>query len=231
MRYAIISAGQGSRLTAEGFDRPKPLVPIAGMPMIERLAGIFMRCGADRIAVIINSGQPETAALLQDMAARMPIGLVAKDTPSPMHSLMELAPLLDSGRFCVTTVDTVFDEKRFSLMMKEFENSSLDGMMGVTAYVDDEKPLYVGTNDDMMITGFHDSQCGCRFVSAGIYALTRPALDVLAGCVDCGNCRMRYFQRRLLDAGMRLKAFDMGNVVDVDHVSDIRKAAEMLGGI
>lgn len=231
MRYAIISAGQGSRLTAEGFDRPKPLVSIAGMPMIERLAGIFMRCRADRIAVIINAGQPDTAALLQKMAETMPIGLVIKDTPSPMHSLLELVPQLDCGRFCVTTVDTVFDESRFAAMMDEFEESTLDGMMGVTRYVDDEKPLFVGTDEDMTITGFHDTQNGCRYVSAGIYALTAPALDILAGCVDSGNLRMRYFQRRLLESGMKLKAFDMGRVIDVDHVSDIEQAEKLALGI
>ena len=38
---------------------------------------------------------------------------------------------------------------------------------------------------------------------------------------------MRYFQRRLLECGLRLKAFDMGQVVDVDHVSDIDKAAKI----
>jgi hypothetical protein len=35
---------------------------------------------------------------------------------------------------------------------------------------------------------------------------------------------MRYFQRQLLESGMKLRAFDMGEVVDVDHVSDIAKA-------
>ena len=38
---------------------------------------------------------------------------------------------------------------------------------------------------------------------------------------------MRYFQRQLLEAGMRLKAFDMGQVVDVDHVSDVAQAQEI----
>jgi hypothetical protein len=38
---------------------------------------------------------------------------------------------------------------------------------------------------------------------------------------------MRYFQRRLLEVGMRLKAFDMGRVIDVDHVGDIEKAQEI----
>ena len=223
MRFGIISAGEGSRLASEGFSQPKPLVPICGVPMIERLIRIMNSCGAQRIAVIVNGENTETVSLLKSL----PVDLVVKKTPTPMHSLMELAPFLEGESFCVTTVDTVFSESRFRLMMDEFSASPFDGLMGVTSLIDDEKPLYVGTDSEMMITGFHDSQDDCRYVSAGIYALKPQALDVLRGCLESGQTRMRYFQRQLLEAGMRLKAFDMGQVVDVDHVSDVARAQEI----
>ena len=229
MRFGIIAAGEGSRLALEGTGQPKPLVPIAGVPMIERLARIFMNCGADRIAVIVNDRNPDTASYVRRMSAHMPIDLVVKSTPTPMHSLMELAPYLGRERFCVTTVDTVFREKELADMMKAFESTSYDGLMGVTSLIDDEKPLYVDTDSDMLIRGFLDEQGGCRYVSAGIYAWKAQALDVLAQCLESGQTRMRYFQRRLLEEGMRLKAFDMGRVIDVDHVGDIEKAGEIAG--
>ena len=79
----------------------------------------------------------------------------------------------------------------------------------------------------MLIRGFLDEQENCRYVSAGIYALKVSTLDVLEGCLESGQTRMRYFQRQLLDSGMRLKAYDMGQVVDLDHVSDIIKAEKI----
>ena len=224
MRFGIISAGEGSRLATEGFGQPKPLVPIDGVPMIERLVRIIMDYGAERIAVIVNGKSLETVRLLERLADEMPIDLVVKSTPTPMHSLMELVPYLGNDRFCVTTVDTVFPVSRFRAMMDEFSKTPYDGIMGVTSFIDDEKPLYVDTGDDMMIRGFLDEKTGCRYVSAGIYALKASALDVLKGCVESSQTRMRYFQRQLLESGMSLKAFDMGQVVDVDHVSDIAKA-------
>ena len=223
MRFGIISAGEGSRLASEGFSQPKPLVPICGVPMVERLVRIMQSCGAHNIAVIVNGENPETVTLLKGL----PVDLVVKKPPTPMHSMMELAPYLEGDRFCVTTVDTVFSQSRFRAMMDEFSRSPLDGLMGVTSLIDDEKPLYVGVDSDMMITGFHDSQDDCAYVSAGIYALRSDALDVLKGCLESGQTRMRYFQRQLLEAGMRLKAFDMGQVVDVDHVSDVARAQEI----
>ena len=227
MHFGIISAGEGSRLASEGFSQPKPLVPVCGVPMIERLARIMDGCGAERIAVIVNGENPETVHLMERLATEMPIDLVVKRTPSPMHSLMELAPYLGNDRFCVTTVDTVFGESRFRDMMREFAVTEYDGLMGVTSLIDDEKPLYVDADSDMMIKGFYDSQNGCRYVSAGIYALKAEAVDILKGCLESGQTRMRYFQRQLLEAGLQLKAFDMGQVVDVDHVSDVARAQEI----
>lgn len=224
MRFGIISAGEGNRLAAEGFHQPKPLVPIGGIPMIERLVRIFAGCGAERIAVIVNEKNRDTVGFLERLSTEIPLDLVVKSTPTPMHSLMELAPYLGQDRFCVTTVDTVFCESSFSAMMDEFAQTPFDGLMGVTPFIDDEKPLYVDVDPDFMIRGFLDQQAGCRFVSAGIYALKAQAFDVLKDCVESGQTRMRYFQRRLLESGMRLKAFDMGQVIDVDHVGDIEKA-------
>jgi len=191
--------------------------------MIERLIRIMNGCGANRVAVIVNGESKETVNLLKGLS----VDLVVRKTPSPMHSLMELAPYLKGDRFCVTTVDTVFSESRFSAMIKEFTKTSFDGLMGVTSLIDDEKPLYVDVDSDMMIHGFHDTQDGCRYVSAGVYALRTDALNVLGDCLDSGQTRMRYFQRHLLESGFRLKAFDMGQVVDVDHISDVVRAQEI----
>ena len=37
MKFAIISAGEGSRLSQEGVALPKPLVQLNGVAMIDRL--------------------------------------------------------------------------------------------------------------------------------------------------------------------------------------------------
>ncbi len=227
MRFGIISAGEGSRLASEGAGQPKPLVSIGGLPMIERLSRLFMDCGAERIAVIVNGNSPDTISLMERLSKELPIDLVVKNTPTPMHSLLELAPYLGCDRFCVTTVDTVFSETALHSMIDAFVRTPFDGLMGVTSLVDDEKPLYVSVDGDMMIEGFLDEKGTCRYVSAGVYALNANALEVLKDCVDSGQTRMRFFQRRLLESGFSLKAFDMGQVIDVDHVSDIVKAQKI----
>ena len=55
MKFAIISAGEGSRLSQEGVALPKPLVQLNGVAMIDRLIQIFTRNGADKIVIIISA--------------------------------------------------------------------------------------------------------------------------------------------------------------------------------
>jgi NDP-sugar pyrophosphorylase family protein len=228
MRFAIISAGEGSRLANEGFNKPKPLVPICGIPMIERLIGIFMRSGATEIAVIINGDNPETVQFMQLLKNRYPIDLIVKRTQSSMHSLYELRHFLRDDKFCLTTVDTIFKEEQFFGFMDAFKSLDSSGLMGVTDFVDDEKPLFVGTNQDMDIVGFYDEPNECKFVSAGVYALPSSAIEVLEKCVESGQTRMRNFQRQLIADEIHLKAYSLGRVVDVDHVSDMSVAESLL---
>ena len=90
--------------------------------------------------------------------------------------------------FVLTTVDTIFREKEFATYAKTFEllaqTGEVDGLMGVTDYIDDEKPLYVGTNDALQITGFFDTCEQPKYISGGIYGLTPIAIKTLHTCME-----------------------------------------------
>lgn len=229
MKFAIIAAGEGSRLAKEGITESKPLIKLHGVPIIERLVRIFVENGADSIGIIINEKQPDTLAKLTELKESYPIEIVIKDTPSSMHSMYELKELLKGDKFCLTTVDTIFKEEEFTRYIEEFKNCDADGIMAVTDYIDDEKPLYVDTDDNMEITAFRDTPGKeSVYISGGIYGLTPRALDILDECMKQGVERMRNFQRKLIERGMRLKAYPFGKVIDIDHASDICKAEKFI---
>ncbi len=229
MKFAIIAAGEGSRLAQEGVKEPKPLIQLQGIPIIERLVMLFATQGASSINIIINEQQPQTLSRLQQLQQRYPINIVVKDTPSSMHSLHALSHLLRGEKFCLTTVDTIFKEQEFAEYIKEFEASQHDGLMAVTDYIDDEKPLYVDTDTDLNITAFADNpSAASRYISGGIYGLDDRALDILDACMAAGIERMRNFQRNLVKGGLKLKAYPFKKIIDIDHAEDITKAEEFL---
>ena len=229
MKFAVIAAGAGSRLADEGMSVPKPLVTVCGEPMIGRLLRIMRGCGAEGISVIVNPANTGTIEYLESVSDIYNLNPVIKATESSMHSLYELSPWLRGDKSCVTTVDTVFREEEFRAYVDYFSRSEADGVMGVTDFVDDEKPLYVGVDEYNMIGGFYDVESGCRYVSGGIYGLTGKSFDTLERCVAAGQSRMRAFQRQLVADGLRLEAYGFGQIIDVDHISDIAKAEELIG--
>lgn len=234
MNFGILAAGEGSRLAGEGVRASKPLVLLDGMTMIERLIRILERHGADSISVVVNEKTPEVESFLRKLRLRdgVVLNVIPCDTPTAMHSFGRLSPFLKGGgRFVVATVDTVFDEKEFGKYLAAFENmpDSEDGMMAVTDFIDDEKPLYVETDRELNINGFLDTEKnGCDMVSGGVYGLKDSALDVLDDCLKSSEGGLRDYQRALLTSGLRLKAFPMGKIIDVDHAGDVAEAEKFL---
>ena len=144
MNYAIIAAGEGSRLAQEGVAKPKPLVDLQGEPMIGRLINIMLRCNAQSISIIVNEHMTEVREYLEGLKLPVPLNLVVQTTPSSMHSFWHLSRVIPEGKFCLTTVDTIFREEDFKGYIEAFENDDChDGMWAVTPFVDDEKPLWV----------------------------------------------------------------------------------------
>ena len=209
MNYAIIAAGEGSRLAQEGVAKPKPLVELQGEPMIGRLINIMLRCNAQSISIIVNEHMTEVREYLESLQLPVPLNLVVKTTPSSMHSFWHLSRVIPDGKFCLTTVDTIFREQDFKGYIDSFEaDESHDGMWAVTPFVDDEKPLWVDVDEMMNITAFR----------------------VLDQCIEQGISRMRNFQRALVEAGYRLQAYSIDKIVDVDHAGDIITAESFLNG-
>ncbi len=230
MNYAIIAAGEGSRLVQEGVAVPKPLVDLDGRPMIRRLIDIFLSCDAEEISIIVNDRMTAVREYLESLELPVPLRLTVKSTPSSMHSFHEVSRTFREGKFILTTVDTIFREAEFRRYAETFDtDSTADGFMAVTSFIDDEKPLYIDTDADMRITAFRDDPWqGVKYISGGIYGLTAPALDVLRDCMDRGISRMRNYQRALVEAGLDLRAYPFEKIVDVDHAGDIATAREFI---
>ncbi len=233
MDYAIIAAGEGARLAAEGLAIPKPLVTLHGECLVDRLIRIFAANQAHHIYIVVNSQVPSVMQHLQALASSVnerygcSVDIVAAHTPSSMHSLHFLTEHTDCGQrpFCLTTVDTVFREDSFACYIDSAAQRITAGtshaVMGVTTWIDDERPLYVEMDAQQRVIAFSDSSRQCTTISAGVYTLSPETIPVLQKCIAKGEQRMRNFQRALLQQGLMVHGADMGKVIDVDHRHDL----------
>ena len=228
MDLAIIAAGEGLRLQEEGINIPKPLVEINGVPLIRRIIDIALKNGVDSITCIINEESEELEKYLQDNYTKQLVNLIVKSTPSSFHSLYQLNRFM-SAPFLLTTADSVFLESEFkSFMNYGMSLQDADGVIAVTDFIDDEKPLYADIDENNRITNFKDSNDGYEFITGGLYLFKTDIQKEIDEAVNSGVVRLRNFLRFLIQKDFQLYAYPFSKIIDVDHMCDIKIAEEFL---
>lgn len=152
MKIIVPMAGRGSRLRPHTLTIPKPLIPIAGKPIVQRLVEDIVKvCDqkVDEIAFIIGDFGKETEEHLKSVAA----GLGAKGSiyhqNEPLgtaHAIMCAKPSL-SGNLVVAFADTLF-RADFTL------DSNSDGVIWTKKVEDPSAFGVVKKDDDDIISDF-----------------------------------------------------------------------------
>jgi NDP-sugar pyrophosphorylase family protein len=229
MKAGIIAAGDGSRLREGGFALPKPLVPVGGVPLLERVLRGLIEAGVEEVALCVNARMPEVAEFVRSLSLAVPLRLVVKSPPSSMHSLYELRPHLEGDRFVLCTVDSVLAPGALAGFVRGFAAwPECELYLGVTDFVDDEKPLYLRLAEDGRVTALGEPAAGSGLVTAGLYGLSPRAFPILARAVAAGKEKLRTFLALLLDEGLEARGHHLGKVVDVDRPADVAVAERFL---
>jgi len=225
----IIAAGDGQRLKEEGILTPKPLIEINGVPLILRLINVAVQNGASSISCIINEQSDKLKQFLGSCKIDIPFNLIVKSTPSSLHSFYELKKYLSSERFLLTTTDSIFLEDEFKSFVNFCINhKKAEGILAVTDFIDDEKPLYVELDNETKIRRFSDTSNNCNYVTGGLYFFHRSVLNNLETSINASTNRLRNYLKLLAIESHKLYAFKFSKIIDVDHAADINKAEEFL---
>ncbi len=184
-------AGRGSRLRPHTLTIPKPLIPIAGKPIVQRLVEDIVKvCGqeVDEIAFIIGDFGDETEKDLKAIAE----GLGAKGSiyhqEKPLgtaHAIMCAAPSL-SGNVVVAFADTLFradftldSESDGVIWTKKVENPSAFGVVKkdkngfITDFIEKPKAFV----SDEAIIGIYYFKSGENLKSELQYLLDNKIMD------------------------------------------------------
>ncbi len=96
IQLLIPMSGQGSRYQAAGYREPKPLIPVNGTPMIERLLSVFPSRWPATFVLAENhrdSGLPE---LLERLRPGCSLLFLEPHTEGPGYAITSALPLLDA---------------------------------------------------------------------------------------------------------------------------------------
>jgi NDP-sugar pyrophosphorylase family protein len=215
----IIAAGHGTRLRADGYRVSKPMVPVAGRPLIDLTLDRFRAAGIRRLTIIINEASDDCRHWLRDHAGDFDLDLVVRTTPSSYASFQVVADRLAGAPSAITTIDAVMPVKDFCAFVKS-ANASADNAvaLGLTNHVDDENPLWATLDADGRIRQLGGSQG--THVTAGLYWL--PAQRPTAPTT--GFARLRDYLGWLVAEHPPVRGIVLPCVFDIDRARDVAAA-------
>ena len=229
LQGAIIAAGRGERLRASTRDDiPKPLVMLGGEPMLARQARAMLAAGASSVVAVINS---ETARLAKEMSLELPASmrLVVRDTANSMETMLSLGEVLAAGWFIASTVDAVIPQTELARFVNESRrkieecgDKNLAGVLGVTKWRGEAKPLFTDVSSNGLILALGNRQTSV--VTAGLYFLSTRVFDFAADARRAGLDALRRFLALIIERGMRLDAIEIEGSIDVDEAEDLDAA-------
>ncbi len=223
----IIAAGEGSRLRVQGIQVSKPLVPIAGVPLIGHTLRQFLAIGVRRVAIIFNETQQECVDWVRAHFSSLELEIIVKTTCSSFESFWRVGRVLGPGRHLICTVDSICSPADWRMMFASVANSEREVLLAVTSFVHDEKPLWVGTEPESLKIVNLGAPRG-KFATAGIYGVGAAIFESER---ENDNSSLRAFLGQLLREGFPLLAVPLGDVIDVDTVEDINLAERFLSRI
>jgi len=216
----IIAAGEGSRLRNAGFPMPKPMVPIAGVPLIESVLRNFRAARIAPLAIIVNEQERECVDWVRARFPDLDVEFIVKTTRSSLESFGEVTARHPGGRMLVSTVDAWCVEADFVRFVEAASRRPVDAtVLAVTPLVADENPLRVSMTADGCVTDVGGDVAA--LVTAGIYLV--PA-RVRALEPPAGLGRLREFLQWLARSGEPVYGEIIERVVDVDRADDVALA-------
>lgn len=217
----VIAAGRGSRLKSLGV--PKPMVEVAGVPLIDHVLDNFQSAGVVSAAVIFNSAEEGCAAYVKERYGTLVSKVVVKSTRSSLESFRQILAAAPKGRLLVSTVDAFCPREAFLRFAKAAARTPSDTtVLAVTGFVEDEKPLWVTTTRKGRVTAVGGDSGDA--VTAGIYVIPERVRRMR---IPDSLPRLRDFLAWLCKSGEPMQAVAIGKVVDVDRAEDLESAEEL----
>ena len=220
----ILAAGTGSRLRRAGLTMPKPMVPVAGTPLIQRVIGNFVAAGIQSLVIIFNERERDCAEWVRSRFPALDLRFIVKTTGSSLESFLEVANTIGPRRALISTVDAWCPEPDFVQFVDAARRFPLDAVvLAVTPFVADERPLWVSLDEAGRVRRLGGDSG--ELVTAGMY-LVPARLATLSPPTRLGS--LRDFLAWLVARGEPTYGVTIQAVIDVDRPDDVTLAETMV---
>lgn len=180
----IMAGGIGKRLGSQTESCPKPLLPIAGKPMLEHIIERAKKEGFNRFIIAIHYlGEMIESYFGNGKRLGVEIDYLREKIPLGTAGALSLLNLLSNEPIIVTNGDVITDIRYAELLDFHIRHHA-SATMAVRQH-EWEHPFGVVQIKGAEIVGFEEKPIARSHINAGVYVLETSALNVLNANTFC----------------------------------------------
>lgn len=223
----IMAGGMGTRLRPQTENCPKPLLPVAGKPMLEHIIDRAKLEGFTHFVLAIHYlGHKIEAHFGNGERLGVQIDYLREESPLGTAGALGLLNPLPNAPFVVTNGDVITDI-RYGELLDFHTRHAAAATMAVRVH-EWQHPFGVVQTRGVEIVGFEEKPVHRSHINAGVYALEPAALSVLT---QDAHCDMPTLFERLQAKAQLTVAYPMHEPwLDVGRPADLQQANEVVNG-
>jgi len=185
-RAVILAAGRGTRLGRLTADRPKPLIPVRGRPVLEHIVAGIAAAGIRDIVLVVGYRREQVEAHFGDgsrlgVAVRYAVQETLNGTGGALAAAEEMA---GAAPFLLSFGDILTDPGHYQLLLDEFSQSLCEAVLGINPVEDPALGAAVYLDGERVVRVVEKpppGTAGTRWNLAGVYAFSPAIFHALRG--------------------------------------------------
>ena len=221
-KMIIMAGGKGQRLQPHTQNCPKPLLKIAGKPMLEHIIERAKKDGFENFIISINYLGHMIEDYFNDGSKfGVNIEYLKEDEPLGTAGSLSLLKDIPLQPFIVTNGDVITDIRYGELVKYHNENNS-SATMAVKQY-EIQNPYGVVETKDYEIIGFEEKPIIRSYINAGVYCISPEILSILD---EGAHCDMPLFFEGIKKQNNKIIVYpmhepwsDIGRPIDLKEIN------------
>lgn len=227
IQLVIPAAGLGSRFADHGYAQPKPLIDVAGLPMIDWVIGNFQLIPGDTLVVVSRVGlniKESIEPIVRDLGVLVHFIDVPALTEGPAMTVAAATSVLDMNQPLVVANSDQYVSASLVPFLTTLRESSQDLGLVLTMRANSTKWSYVGRLEDNSVSQIVEKVEISDEATVGIYGWSRAGLflESLKSMVanndrTNGEFYVAPSYNYMIKAGIQVETEFVGNLEDNVH--------------
>lgn len=227
MKCVILAAGEGKRMRPLTLENPKPMVPVAGKPLLEHFIAHLPK-EIDSLIVVVGYKREKICEYFGNRFGRFVIDYVAQDEPRGTYHALSLCThfLEPDERFLVMYADDIHGCEGLTQMVRGSDmslstcTSETPERFGVLEC--DENGYVIGVEEK-------PQQPKSNIISSGAMVLTTKIFDYPAPVGKNGERFTTDSVALMIADGHKFRAVPSSLWIPVGYPEDLKKVEEYVG--